>query len=200
MCTHDHDLSSHGLENPRKWCPVFRLVAEKIRYWQLDSFWLETMTLFPGLGSGVHFSGSESGMQWEDYVFELQNAVEWRKVMSRCGRSQMPAMSLLLSTCEGMSDRLLVDEGANWILQGSEQEQLDRTSGVKALHSTLPSTTSGRAKVLLKQGLSDRNGMVAFGRVRDHFGKTAGVAKLSDVFQFQWTSSGCLESVWRGSG
>ena len=41
------------------------------------------MTLFPGLGTDVHFSGDETGLQWEEYLFELQNAVEWRMVMSR---------------------------------------------------------------------------------------------------------------------
>ena len=112
------------------------------------------MTMFSGLGTDVHFSGDESGTQWEDYLFELQNAVEWRVVMSRGPdeRSQMHAMSMLLSTCDGMSDRLLIDEGANWTLQGSEQEQRDRTAGVKALCSMLASTTSGRAKELVKQG------------------------------------------------
>ena len=62
----------------------------------------------------------------------------------------------------------------------------------------LAATTSGRAKELVKQGLSDRNGMVAFGRIRERFGKTAGVAKLSEVFQFQWTSSDSLEDKWLG--
>ena len=38
--------------------------------------------------------------------------------------------------------------------------------------------------------------MIAFGRVRERFGKRAGVAKLSDVFQFQWTSSDSLEDKW----
>ena len=41
------------------------------------------MTLFSGLGTDVHFSGDETGLQWEDYLFELQNAVELRMVMSR---------------------------------------------------------------------------------------------------------------------
>ena len=156
------------------------------------------MTLFSGLGTDVHFSGDETGLQWEDYLFEMQNAVEWRMVMSRGPdeRSQMHAMSVLLSTCEGMSDRALIDEGARWILQGDEQERENRTAGVKALYSMLASTTSGRAKELVKQGLSDRNGMIAFGRIRERFGKTAGVAKLADVFQFQWTSSDSLEDKW----
>ena len=99
----------------------------------------------------------------------------------------MHAMSVLLSTCEGMSDRALIDEGARWILQGSEQEQRDRTVGVKVLHSMLL-TTSGRAKELVKQGLSNRNGMIAFGRTRERFGKT--------VFSF----SGLLLTVWRTNG
>ena len=60
----------------------------------------------------------------------------------------------------------------------------------------LATTTSVCAKELVKQGLSERKGMIAFGRIRERFGKTAGVAKLSDVFQFQWTSPDSLEDKW----
>ena len=38
--------------------------------------------------------------------------------------------------------------------------------------------------------------MVAFGNVRERFGKTAGVAKLTDVFQFQWSLTESLEDKW----
>ena len=105
-------------------------------------------------------------------------------------------MSLLLNTCSGMTNRVLIDDGARWILHGDEQERENRTAGVKALYSMLAATTSGLAKELVKQGLSDRNGMIAFGRIRERFGKTAGVAKPSDVFQFQWTSPDSLEDTW----
>ena len=111
-------------------------------------------------------------------------------------RSQMHAMSVLLSTCSGMTNRVLIDDGARWILQGGEQERENRTAGVKVLCSMLAATTSGRAEELVKQGLSERNGMIAFGRIRERFGKTAGVAKLSDVFHFQWTSPDSLEDKW----
>ena len=94
-----------------------------------------------------------------------------------------------------MSNRAIIDDGAAWILQGNEQEQRDRAAGVKALVSMLATTTSGRANELVKQGLSDRNGMIAC-RVRERFGRTAGVAELTDVFQFQWTSSDSLEDKW----
>ena len=53
-----------------------------------------------------------------------------------------------------------------------------------------------RAKELVKQGLGERHGTIAFGRIRERFGKTAGVAKFSEVFQFQWTSSDSLEDKW----
>ena len=76
------------------------------------------------------------------------------------------------------------------------QERENRTACVKALYSMLATTTSGRAKELVKQGLSDRNGMIAFGRIRERFGNTAGVVELSDVFQFHWTSSDSLEDKW----
>ena len=75
-------------------------------------------------------------------------------------------MSLLLSTCEGITKRALIDGGEKWILQGSEQEHENRTAGVKALYSMLTSTPSGRAMELVKQELSDRNGMIALGRTR----------------------------------
>ena len=100
------------------------------------------------------------------------------------------------NTCSGMTNRVLIDDGARWILQGDEQERENRTADVKALYSMLAATTSGRAKELVKQGLSERNGMIAFGRIRERFGKTVGVAKLSDVFQFQWTSPDSLEDQW----
>ena len=61
---------------------------------------------------------------------------------------------------------------------------------VSKLSTVLAATTSGRAKELVKQGLNDRNGMIAFGRIRERFGKTAAVAKLSDVFQLVWRTSG----------
>ena len=80
--------------------------------------------------------------------------------------------------------------------RGASKNNENRAGGVNALYSMLAATTSGRAKELVKQGLSDQNGMIAFGRVRERFGKTAGVAKLSDDFQFQWTSSDSLEDKW----
>ena len=88
------------------------------------------MTLFSGLGTDVHFSGDETGLQWEDYLFELQKAVEWRMVMSRGQdeRSQMHAMSLLLNTCDGMTNRVLIDDGARWILQGARARSREPVS------------------------------------------------------------------------
>ena len=140
----------------------------------------------------------EMGLQWENHLFELENAVEWRIVMPRGqdARFQMRVMSVLLYTCSGMTIRVLVDDGTRWILEGDELERENRTAGVKALYSTLAATTSGRAKEPVKQGLSERNGMIAFGRIRERFGNTALVAKLSDVFQFQWTSPDSLEDEW----
>ena len=118
--------------------------------------------------------------------------------VERSGRAISDARheSLLLNTCDSMTSRVLIDDGARWILQGDEQERENRTAGVKALFSMLATTTSGRAKELVKQGLSDRNGMIACGRIRERFGKTAGVAKLADVFRFQRTSSDSLEDKW----
>ena len=47
------------------WDASFHLEAEQFGYWQLDYIWLESMTLFSGLGTDVHFSGDETGLQWE---------------------------------------------------------------------------------------------------------------------------------------
>ena len=125
-------------------------------------------------------------MQWEDYLFELQSAVEWRMVMALGSdeRAEMHSMSYLLSTHDGMSDRELIDDVAAWILQDNEQEQQDGAAGVKAVFSMLATTTSGRAKELVKQGLSDMNDMIAFGTVPKRYD--------TDVIQIRWTSSDSL--------
>ena len=153
------------------------------------------MTFFSGLGTYGHFSGDETGLQWEDCLFELQSAVELRLVMPR-GQDERSQMSLLLNTCSGMTNRVLIDDGARWILQRDEQERENRTASVKALYSMLAATTSGGAKELLKQGLSDYNGMIAFGRIRERFGKTAGVANSQTCF----SSSGHPLTALRTSG
>ena len=137
----------------------------------------------------MHFSGDETGLQWEDYLFELQNAVQWRMVMSRGQDKRSHECIAQHVQCHHEQS---AHYGARWILQGDEQERENRTAGVKALYSMLAATASGRAKEVVKQGLSDPNGMIAFGRIRERFGKTVGVAKLSDVFQFQWTSPDSL--------
>ena len=31
------------------------------------------MTLFPGHGTDMHFTGDETGLQWEDYLFEMRS-------------------------------------------------------------------------------------------------------------------------------
>ena len=41
------------------------------------------------------------------------------------------------------------------------------------IYSMVAVTTSDRAQELVKQGLSERNGMIAFGRIRERFGKTS---------------------------
>ena len=45
-----------------------------------------------------------------------------------------------------MTNRVLIDDGARWILQGDEQERENRTAGVKALYSMLAATTSARER------------------------------------------------------
>ena len=222
MCTHDHDLctfSSHGAhKSAHHTCSQFHIHVSSIptrlccgkpsevvpsipfgngtdRLLTTALFLVGDMTLFSGIGTDVHFSGDESGMQWEDYLFELQNAVEWRLV-AKSRRATADARHECAAQYVRRYVRLLIDEGAHWIVQGSEQEQRERTAGLKALCGMLASTTSGRAKELVKQGLSDRNGTVTFGRIRERFGKTAGVAKLTDVFQFQRTSSHSLADKW----
>ena len=117
-------------------------------------------------------------------------------VMSRSQdeRSQIHAMSLLLNTCSGMTNRALIDDGARWILQGDEQERENRTAGVKALYSMLASTTSGRARKLVKQGLSERNGTIAFGRIRE---RPLEWRSSQTCFSSSGTPSDSLEDKWQ---
>ena len=154
----------------------------------MDVCWVRHVTLlWPWNGSLVE----DSGVQWENYMFDLQTEEEWKAVMSRGAneRTQMNSMAILLVKCESDKSRV-VNQDLAWITHGTEQQQRERAAGVKALHSMLAATASGRAKKLVKQGVAERNGMVALGRIRDRFGKTAGVAKLTDVFMGLQRESG----------
>ena len=128
-------------------------------------------------------------MQWEDYLL----ARSWRADTDE--PNELPAEHVR----EYVQSRT-IDDGALWVQQGIEQQQRDRTA-VQALFSMQSTTTSGRAKEVVKQGLSDRNGTIAFGRVRERFDKTASVAKLTDVFLFQETCTNpkCVPSIKVGS-
>ena len=44
--------------------------------------------------------------------------------------------------------------------------------------------------------MTDRNGVVGFGKYVKLFGKTAVEAQLTVVFQFQWTSNAHMEKKW----
>ena len=65
-----------------------------------------------------------------------------------------------------LSSRDLADQAWACITQGTEPQQRERAAGVKALCRMLAATTSGRAKEIVKQGVADKNGMTAFGRIR----------------------------------
>ena len=40
------------------------------------------MSPLTGLGIALHSGGEHAGLQWEDYLSELQAAVEWKAVVS----------------------------------------------------------------------------------------------------------------------
>ena len=155
------------------------------------------MSLFPGLGTDVHFTGEEAGTQWEDSSSNF--GPRWSGKPS-CHVEQTSAHRGIRwqssSARVSLSSRDLADQGWTCITQGTEPQQRERAAGVKALCSMLAATTSGRAKQIVKQGVADKNGMIAFGRLRERFGKTAGVAKLTDDLQFQWNSNENLDDKW----
>ena len=126
------------MEDPRKWCPVFCLVAAPIGYRQLDSgILVGDCDVILWTRTGVHFTGDV-----RHAVGRLSlNAVEWRMVMSRGPdeRTQMHAVSTLLSTCQGMSNRVRNDPR-----QGGEHGRLaDKRWTRLTLASTIVRRTSG---------------------------------------------------------
>ena len=68
------------------------------------------------------------------------------------------------------SARARVCRNENLSKNGNEQRQRDRTPGLKALFNML-ATTNSDGQELVKQGRSNRNGMVTFGRAHESFGK-----------------------------
>ena len=124
------------------------------------------MSLFPGLGTDVHFTGEEAGTQWEDSSSNF--GPRWSGKPS-CHVEQTSAHRGIRwqssSARVSLSSRDLADQGWACITQGAEPQQRERAAGVKALCSMLAATTSGRAKEIVKQGVTDKNGMIAFGRI-----------------------------------
>ena len=94
-------------------------------------------------------------------------------------RSQMHAMSVLLNTCSAMTNRVLIDDGARWILQGDEQERETEQLGQSSLQHA---GGDYFAKELVKQGLSDRS---------------SDSARLLECSQTCFSSSGHPLTVWR---
>ena len=87
-------------------------------------------------------------------------------------RTQMNSMAILLATCDSVSIEDWWSEAWPGSRRCTEQQQRERTAEMEALYSMLAATTSGRAKEIVKQGVADRNGMVAFGRIGERSGKT----------------------------
>ena len=79
-------------------------------------------------------------------------------------RAQMHAMSFCSVRAEVYRIECSLTKGQTGYCRGVSKNSETGTAGVKALSSMLASTTSGRAKELVKQGLSERIGMVAFGK------------------------------------
>ena len=94
-------------------------------------------------------------LQCEDYLFVLRNAVEERMVMSngQDERSQMHAMSLLLNTFDGMTNRVLIGDGARWILKGNTHDCCSGEGQGTTSGTTLTSTCSTNLdSVVCKRG------------------------------------------------
>ena len=55
------------------------------------------VSLFSGLATDSHFTGVESGTQWEDDLLQLETAAAWKAVMSRGAdeRTRMNSMAIL---------------------------------------------------------------------------------------------------------
>ena len=124
------------------------------------------MSLFPGLGTDVCFTGEEAGTQWEDSSSNFRP--RWSGKPS-CHVEQTSAHRGIRwqssSARVSLSSRDLADQGWACITQGAEPQQRERAAGVKALCSMLAATTSGRAKEIVKQCVADKNGMIQFGRI-----------------------------------
>ena len=65
------------------------------------------------------------------------------------------------------------------------------------LYATLALCTTGRAKLIVKETMSTRNGAEAWARLRERCSKTTGATSYAEIFKHNWTSSKSFEDKWR---
>ena len=63
------------------------------------------------------------------------------------------------------------------------------------VYAILALNTSGRARQIVKENVG-RNGVEAWVRLRERFGKTTGATTYVEMFKFNWTG-GSFEDKWR---
>ena len=71
-----------------------------------------------------------------------------------------------------------------------------KVSGPKVLYAVLAANTAGRARMIVRED-NTKNGVWAWARLRERFGRESGATSFTEVFQYGWPSEKPFEDVWR---
>ena len=128
----------------------------------------------------------------------MKNQMTYNKMAGK-SEAERDAAATMLTILE-RSDGIPTEEVRNITYQGSDAEK-HKTKGVKQLlYAILALNTSGRAKQIVKETAVSRNGLEAWVRLRERFGKTTGATSYAEIFKYNWTTQRSFEDKWRDWG
>ena len=124
-------------------------------------------------------------------VFDVENVLTMVQLTGRSEHERAAAtrMAELLASTEGKS----FAEVEHFV--PTDATAFDAAS--RMLFSVLATNTSGRARDIVKDFQVDKNGVKAWVRLRDRFGKTTGATSFTQVFSYPRARDKPSEDLWR---
>ena len=103
------------------------------------------------------------------------------------------AASVMLDILAGTKNRAAAEVAAEVVAEAT------KVSGQKVLYAVLAANTAGRARMIVREDTT-KNGVRAWARLRETFGRDSDATSFTEVFQDSWPSEKPFECGANGSG
>ena len=150
------------------------------------------MTMMGGMYCfGKSFEGLTTA-SFEDFQFDVVNQMTYTQMTGK-SEPERNAVAHMLSLIKN-SEHQSVQEARGTTFVGDQAVQQQAANDL--LYAILALNTSGRARQIVEENLG-RNGVEAWVRLRERFGKTTGATTYVEICKFNWSGSSSFEDKWR---